>query len=39
MNKFLLLLILPLISLVMVACDDDKDDVVFAPKLELFAGT
>lgn len=38
MNKYILLLILPLLSFVMVGCDDDKDDVVFAPKLELFAG-
>jgi len=38
MNKYLLLLILPLLSFVIVGCDDDKDDVVFAPKLELFVG-
>lgn len=34
MNKFLLLLILPLLSLVMSGCDDNKDDVV-APDLTL----
>lgn len=38
MNKYLLLLILPLLSLVMVGCDDDNDDVI-APDLKLFAGT
>lgn len=38
MNKYLLLLILPLLSFVMVGCDDDKDDVI-APDLTLFAGT
>lgn len=38
MNKYLLLLILPLLSLVMSGCDDNKDDVV-APDLTLFAGT
>lgn len=38
MNKFLLLLILPLLSLVMSGCDDNKDDVD-APDLTLFAGT
>lgn len=37
MNKYLLLLILPLLSLVMSGCDDNKDDVV-APDLTLFAG-
>lgn len=37
MNKYLLLLILPLLSFVMVGCDDDKDDVI-APDLTLFAG-
>ncbi len=39
MNKCLLLFILPLLSFVMVACNDNEDDVVFAPKLELFDGT
>ncbi len=38
MNKFLLLLILPLLSFMMVGCDDDKDDVT-ASDLNLFAGT
>ena len=38
MNKFLLLLILPLLSIVTSGCDDNKDDVV-APDLTLFAGT
>lgn len=38
MNKYLLLLILPLLSLVMSGCDDNKDDVA-APDLTLFAGT
>lgn len=37
MNKYLLLLILPLFSFVMVGCNDDKDDVI-APDLTLFAG-
>ena len=37
MNKYLLLLILPLLSFVMVGCDDDKDDVI-SPDLTLFAG-
>ncbi len=39
MNKFLLLFILPLLSFVMVGCNDSEDDVEFAPKLDLFAGT
>lgn len=38
MNKYLLLLILPFLSLTMVGCDDDKDDMT-APDLTLFAGT
>lgn len=38
MNRYLLLLILPLLSFVMTACDD-KEDEVFAPDLDLFAGT
>lgn len=38
MNKYLLFLILPLLSLAMVGCDDDNDDVI-APDLTLFAGT
>lgn len=38
MNKYLLLLILSLLSLVMIGCDDNKDDVV-ALDLTLFAGT
>lgn len=38
MNKYLLLLIMPLLSIVMAGCDDDKDDVI-APDLTLFAGT
>lgn len=37
MNKYLLLLILPFLSFVMVGCDDDKGDVI-APDLTLFAG-
>ena len=37
MNKYLLLLILPLLSFVMVGCDDDKDDVI-SPDLTLFTG-
>lgn len=37
MNKYILLLILPLLSLVVIGCDDDKDDVI-APDLTLFAG-
>ena len=39
MNKYLLLFILPFLSFVMVGCNDNEDDVVFAPKLELFGGT
>lgn len=39
MNKFLLLFILPLLSFVMVGCNDSEDDVEFTPKLDLFAGT
>lgn len=35
MNKYLLLFILPFLSFVMVGCNDNEDDVVFAPKLEL----
>lgn len=38
MNKYLMLLILPLLSFMMVGCDDDKDDVT-ASDLNLFAGT
>jgi hypothetical protein len=39
MNKYLLLFFLPFLSFVMVGCNDNEDDVVFAPKLELFGGT
>lgn len=38
MKKYLLLFILSLLSLAMVGCDDDKDDVI-APDPSLFAGT
>lgn len=38
MNKYLLFLILPLLSFVMVGCDDD-DEIVYSPDLDIFAGT
>lgn len=38
MNRYLMFLVLPILSLLMVGCDDDKDDVV-APDLTRFAGT
>ncbi|MDE5659257.1 MAG: hypothetical protein K2I25_09585 [Muribaculaceae bacterium] len=37
MNKYLLLLILPLLSFTLIGCDDEDD--VIAPDLKLFAGT
>lgn len=38
MNKYLLVLILPLLSFIMVGCDNDDEDVI-ATDLTLFAGT
>lgn len=38
MNKYLLLLILPLLSFVMTGCDDDEDDVI-APDPAIIEGT
>ena len=37
MNKYLLLLLLPLLSFTLIGCDDEED--VIAPDLKLFAGT
>ena len=37
MNKYLLLLLLPLLSFTLIGCDDEED--VISPDLKLFAGT